>query len=152
MSAKPAIGSGIDSCVDTVAKFFYFASFNEQLSFSASLRVLAELRAGHWLDSEHRSEWVRALVKWRKRLKGLPRKSWSEWNEGSGFIVPDHLDLQSWMNFWSSAESHEAEAVLLSKLLGFSDEEMARGLDVTPGTIRYRVGRGLRQLGGYIEP
>ncbi len=51
----------------------------------------------------------------------------------------------------SNGEPSEVEAVLLSKILGFSDNEIAEGLGVTSGTVRYRIGRGLRHLGGYLE-
>lgn len=68
-----------------------------------------------------------------------------------GFVFPVGFDLSLWISFQSAGDPKEVEAVLLSKVLGFTDDEIAQGLQVTPGTVRYRVGRGLRQLGGYIE-
>ena len=69
-----------------------------------------------------------------------------------GFLWPDEFDISRlgvvyhvrwirvrWKPFYFRA------------FLGFSDQEIAAGLGVTAGTVRYRVGRGLRHLGGYIE-
>lgn len=138
------------SVIDTVAKFFYLSSLNEQLTFSASIRVLSELRARGHLSDEHRAQWVQSLIKWKAKLKYLPKKAWTE-NAEEGLTWPEDVDVNSWLNFSSFSDATEVEAVLLCKILGFSVEETAIGLGVSPGTVRYRLGRGLRQLGGYVE-
>lgn len=139
------------SVIDTVAKYFYFSSLDDRLSFAASLKVLAELRAGDLMDKEHRARWVTVLTKWRRRLPTLSPRSWEGDGQSLGFRIPSGFDMGAWMTFVSSSEPSEVEAVLLAQILGFTDEEIARGLDVTVGTVRYRLGRGLRHLGGFVE-
>ncbi|MBX3020343.1 MAG: hypothetical protein KF799_01595 [Bdellovibrionales bacterium] len=134
-----------------MAKYFFFTALDERVSFSASLKVLSELKANGWLDDEHRSRWIEVLAKWKPRLPGIGPRAWSEVPSDKGFTFPRGFDLSLWISFQSAADPIEVEAVLLSKVLGFSDQEIAAGLKTTVGTVRYRVGRGLRHLGAYIE-
>jgi DNA-binding NarL/FixJ family response regulator len=136
---------------DRVVKYFYFSCLNEQLSFSASLKVLSELKSRNWLDETHRAQWILLLGKWKRKLKHLPPRVWAENMQHDGIVMPREFDIGVWASFLTTGVGSEIEAVLLSHILGFSDAEIAEGLQVTVGTVRYRVGRGLRHLGGYIE-
>jgi hypothetical protein len=140
------------SVFEAVARYFFFSSLDENLSYSASLKVLAELNSHNYLDAEHRPYWIRALHRWKGKLKHVKARAWpGASREARGFALPAGLDIAVWASFLAAADAGESEAVLLSRVLGFSDEEIAFGLDVTEGTVRYRVGRGLRHLGGFIE-
>lgn len=135
--------------IETVAKYFFFTALDERVSFAASLKVLSELKSSNWLDD--RVRWIEVLSKWKPRLPGIHPRNWSDHPSEKGFTFPKTFDLSLWISFQSAAEPLEVEAVLLSKILGFSDEEIAAGLKTTVGTVRYRVGRGLRHLGAYVE-
>lgn len=139
------------SVIETVAKYFFFSCLDEKQSFSASLRVLADLKRNDHLGADHRAQWIATLTKWRSWLNSVPPKDWSPFAEDKGMETPAGIDLHAWSHFLANAEPSEVEAVLFSKILRFSDEDIAAGLSVTVGTVRYRVGRGLRHLGGYIE-
>lgn len=140
-----------DAVVETAAKYFYFSSLSEQSSFAASLKALTDLKHKGWLGPEHKSRWIQVLSKWKPRLRSLRSRAWVATVKEAGFILPPDLDINVWMSFLGNGEPTEVEAVLLSKILGFSDADIAEGLGVTTGTVRYRVGRGLRHLGGYLE-
>jgi len=140
------------SVVDTVAKFFFFSSLDEHLSFTASLKALTDLKHNDWLDARHRSRWVQVLSKWKLKMSSLKGKAWAENFVDKGFAPPKDFDVEIWANFLQTGEASEVEAVLFSKILNFSEDEISEGLGVTSGTVRYRVGRGLRHLGGYLEP
>lgn len=137
---------------DAVAKYFFFISFDERLSFSAAIAVLNDLKTHNRLDDEHRAHWVRTLHHWKAKLMHVRPRAWSETPTTPGFLMPSEFDVSAWVSYLNSADSDEVEAILFSRLLAFTDEEIAEGLGVTVGTIRYRVGRGLRRLGGYVEP
>lgn len=138
------------SAVDAVAKYFFFTTLDENLSHAASLKALTELGARNLLDREHRAYWVQVLHRWRGKLKSIKAKPWASQGR-RGFTLPPGFEVAVWASFLSAAEAVETEAVLLSRILSFSDQEIAFGLGVTEGTVRYRVGRGLRHLGGFIE-
>lgn len=138
--------------VEAVAKFFFFCCLDEQLSFAASLKVLSDLKARNWLDEDHRARWVQSLRRWRPKLTTLRPRPWADAPLHKGFLLPQEFDINLWASFLTAGEPGEVEAVLLSRFLGFTDLELAAGLGVSVGTVRYRVGRGLRHLGGFIEP
>ena len=71
------------SVIDTVAKYFYFSSLDEQLSFTASLKALSELKSKGWLAE--RSRWVQILSKWKPQLKQLRGRAWPEFKTQRGF-------------------------------------------------------------------
>lgn len=139
------------SVIDTVAKFFYFTSLNEQVTFACSFRVLGELKSNGWIEGGHREQWVRVLSKWRVKMKKVAPRDWTHLPNEKGFLLPDKFNSKAWAAFLESGDPGEIEAVLLSRVLGFTDDEIAGGLGVTRGTVRYRVGRGLRHLGGHLE-
>lgn len=139
------------SVIETVAKYFYFSTLNEQLTFACSFRVLGELRAGGWIENGRRDRWVAVLSKWRGKMRRISPRDWKHYPNEKGFELPPTFKAEAWNNFLNNGEPSEVEAVLLSRILGFADEEIAEGLGVTRGTVRYRVGRGLRHLGGYLE-
>jgi len=141
----------MDSVTRMVAKFFYFSSLDEQISFAASLRALADLRHNGWLEEKSRARWVGVLSKWRPKIRQLRGRQWPGFAQAPGYVRPHDFDLNAWSGFLNAGEASEVEAVLFSKILNFSDDEIAEGLGVTVGTVRYRVGRGLRHLGGYLE-
>jgi DNA-directed RNA polymerase specialized sigma24 family protein len=137
--------------IDMVAKYFFFCSLDEQVSFTASLKALTELKHNDWLGGKDRSRWVQVLSKWKPKLKSLRGKQWAHSPVEHGFSLPKDFDLNAWNHFLNSGEATEVEAVLFSRILNFTEDEIADGLGVTAGTVRYRVGRGLRHLGGYLE-
>lgn len=139
------------SVIDTVAKYFYFSCLDERLTYSAAMKALTELRANNLIETENKVEWIRCLTRWRGRLGRLSAKSWGSEKNSPGFSVPSGFDMGAWMTFLTSCENSEVEAVLLSQILCFSDQDIADGLNVSIGTVRYRVGRGLRRLGGFVE-
>ena len=141
-----------DSVAEAVAKYFFFICLDEQLSFAASLKVLNELKAGNRLDRDHRDHWVAMLHKWKPRLAHLRPRPWTDHPREQGFLFPQEFDLAGWVSFMSATDFEEVEAVLFSRVLGISDAEISKGLNVTVGTVRYRIGRGLRHLGGFLEP
>ncbi len=140
------------SVIETVAKYFYFFSLEDRITFSASFRVLGDLKSNGWIDTAHKDRWIHVLNKWRGRMHRIPRREWNPSEDHDGFIEPKNFNRIAWMNFLNHADHLEVEAVVLSQILNFTDEEIAKGLGVSVGTVRYRVGRGLRQLGGFLEP
>ncbi len=57
------------------------------------------------------------------------------------------VDLQTWRRFQKDASDEDLMTLLLSIVLSVSDAELADGFETSIGTIRYRLGRGVRQLG-----
>ena len=139
------------SLIDTVAKYFYFLTLDEQLTFAASFRVLGDLKTQGQMSDPFRPRWVGVMRRYRGQLGQFVGRDWAHATGEHGFVLPKGFALTGWSNFLHNGDIHEIESVLFTRILGFSDEDVALGLGVTVGTIRYRTGRGLRSLGGYLE-
>ena len=134
-----------------MALFFFYAISNEVSARSATIKSM---------------HLVSKLGK-RKAVKGRPfaahvveatNRVWEKYHtnqksrttdriESGSWLIPKDLDMGAWKQFYIQAEPDEMLAVIWSKILKFSDEDIAEGLGVTVGSIRHRVGRGLRLLG-----
>jgi DNA-directed RNA polymerase specialized sigma24 family protein len=69
----------------------------------------------------------------------------------SGWRVPQTLDFAPWKEFQKKAPEEELLALVWSKALNFTDEEISQGLGLTEGTLRFRVGRALRKMGTFCR-
>ena len=83
---------------------------------------------------------------WKAHRKLIPRNQVTEAPAG-GWVVPAGLDLAVWARYQKDAPDEDIMAVLFSLVLGVSDDDLAEGFQTSTGTIRYRLGKGVRQLG-----
>ena len=57
------------------------------------------------------------------------------------------VDLAPWCDFLKEAEDEVILVMIFSKILLLPDQDIARGMGISIGTVRYRLGSGLRLLG-----
>ena len=57
------------------------------------------------------------------------------------------FDSEPWCDFLRETEDEVVLVVILSKVLLFKDEDIAKAMKVSIGTVKYRLGYGLRCLG-----
>lgn len=141
-----------DSQARRIALFFLLVYMDEKAALQAAHKAAAHLKAmssakiGEIADREL----IRVLRRSLEQNKNLFSNSRSsvlpeEW------ILPRGLDIESWAKFQRDSSQTEVVAVVFSKVLSFSDEAIAYGLNISVGAVRYRVGKGIRQLGAYVQ-
>ena len=59
--------------------------------------------------------------------------------------------LAGWRDFKKQSTDEEFLTVLWSTVLKVPEEKIARGLNISVGTVRYRLGKGLKKLGDLLE-
>jgi hypothetical protein len=137
----------VDSSVMRAVSLYFFLSVpDEKKAHTASLMALSKIR--RLPTTKNKSLIIHVLHGLKSKAPKLRVHHWPFKKEEKAWVVSEALDLQAWWSFTARADQVESEAVLLSRVLGFTDSEIAAGLGVTDGTVRYRVGRGLRVLGG----
>ncbi len=137
--------------IQSVALFYYFVTLDESVSLVESERTLLKVESRLKKSTRPHEEIAPLIVyftqkgwnKLRRRKQYVVTQS----SVGSGFLIPDEVDMSSWVQFKKEADESEFLAVLWSRVLKFRDDEISIGLGVTVGTIRHRVSRGLRKLG-----
>jgi DNA-directed RNA polymerase specialized sigma24 family protein len=152
--------SSSDSQIRSIALFYLFSFMDEKAALDASHRTIAHLKAvrGHDENREHTSDvdgvqLIRLLSKtYKQHRKHLARnKAATPMPMETAWQFPVGFDLSIWAKFQKDSNETEVIAVLLSKVLGFSDAIIAEGLNVSTGTARYRIGKGIRQLGSVTQ-
>lgn len=131
-----------EKIIRSIALFFYLNLFDSKLAFAASQRTLSA-----WRDqgTNKRSDLVPIAQKTLKHLASL--KFFGLQNVGGEFELPKNTTLDAWRELKKRVDWAEYDAILWSQVIGFSDDDLGEGFGVSPGTIRHRVGRALRELG-----
>ncbi len=139
--------------VKSIALFFYFAFLDDKKAIEASVQALAFGR-----EKKQKAPQTKDVVILVSATKTIWDKNKSRVNRGrpntsieSGWVVPDEVDLGPWREFQKNASEDELLTVIWSKILKIDDNDISEGLSITQGTIRYRLGRALRKLGGMIQ-
>jgi hypothetical protein len=84
---------------------------------------------------------------WNK-TKGDSQRGRPQFVEDSGWVLPKDLDLAPWKEFQKNSPEDELLTLIWSRILGISDQDLSLALGLTEGTVRYRVGRAVKKLGG----
>ena len=136
--------------VRSIALFFYFAFLDDKKAIEAASRSLGlcrvrleknpDLKPSVLIVSSTKTIWDKYL---RRVARGRPNTSFE-----SGWLIPENMDFGPWQEFQKLATDDELLTTIWSKILKISDDDISEGLGITQGTIRFRLGRALRKLGG----
>lgn len=142
-----------DTDIRAVALFFFFVFSDEGVAAEAAAETVRRLR-GSELDSEKSLPAARLVTVtrevWRKYRRRLPRgRAYPVHNRY--WALPEGVEIGPWRDFQKSATDDELLSVVWTKILGISEEDIARGLALSEGTVRYRLGRAFRKIGGFVS-
>lgn len=62
-----------------------------------------------------------------------------------------NIKKEIWKNFYKEASESEFLTLIWSKILNVPEQQIAKGLNLTEGTIRYRIGKSLKILGQFNQ-
>lgn len=131
-----------------IALFFFFAFLDEKLAMQATIKAAtyceSRARKLKHFDNSYFVYISRAI--WNEFQSKIVKGKSTVMLEAS-WVVNDHVDLGSWKEFHKLADANELLSVIWSRILNIADEDIAKGLNLTIGTTRYRVGRALKKLG-----
>ena len=142
--------------IRSVALFFFYTFIDKSLALKASVEAL-ELYDKRLKRRETHSPAESLLVYstykvWKKYSKKRNVKAKDFELPAEGWIIPPGLKMEPWREFVKDVDPQLYLAVIWSHLLNFSDKDISEGLGVTEGSIRYRVGQGLKILGNIVPP
>ncbi|MFN7727681.1 MAG: RNA polymerase sigma factor [Bdellovibrio sp.] len=143
-----------DSEVRALALFFFFASLDEYRAKETASKAADEYE--RILKKDPKIDPAVGVILasykvWIQFKSKIPRGR-PQFSNESGWLFVDKIDLGHWKEFQKTAPEDELLALIWVHILGFSEEQVSRALGLTEGTLRYRVGRGLRKLGTFLAP
>lgn len=138
-----------------MALYFYLASLNEKQSIENSIKA-SKIYQKRKKTEKNNFDAEIALIQICNSL--LNEVSYSEKQRqlvimnASTMSWPDHLDLTPWREFQKRSSLQERLTVLWVNVLEMSVEKIAKALNLSEGTVRYRLGKGLALLGQLNRP
>ena len=142
--------------IKSVALFFFFTLLDEDLAERAARLTIENFRVQIKKKSKNGTKGLATdpvVVLIRESRLVFEKISKSEnlnraaINQKAKFLLPPGVSYGAWRQFHKEAPREDLIAIIWSRIVGFDDVKVAQGLGASEGTIRYRVGRGLRQLG-----
>ncbi len=131
-----------------VGLFFFFCILDEKKATQFAAEAVSQLY--HKIQSEDLPSEV-LLIRvcyqiWKKKnIRVAAGTVFSTVFAGISF--QDGLDLNPWREFQKKAQDDELMSVIFVKILKIELPKVAFALGISEGTLRYRLGRGLRKLG-----
>ena len=143
-----------DLYVREVVLFFLFTFSDEDLAIKAATQTLKQCdkKIKTKIEDEFidHDELISSIVfysyKYWKKYSLKRTKVSLNLTHNKTWVLPEGLSLDLWKQFLKEADSEEYLSILWVKILNFSEDQIARGLGLTVGTVRHRVNRGLRVL------
>jgi len=142
-----------ESVVKSIALFFFFAFLDDRRALEASTQAINIFSDKKKKNPQFSDEVLVVMVTfavWTKHHLKLNRGN-PNFSAEAGWMIPTDLDLGPWREFQKLATQDELLAVIWSKILNLSEADIAQGLGISEGTVRYRLGRALRKLGSMAQ-
>jgi hypothetical protein len=131
-----------------VGLFFFFCILDEKKATQFAAEAVSQLY--HKIQSEDLPSEV-LLIRvchqlWKK--KSIRSAAGSVFSTVFSTVsFQDGVDLNPWREFQKKAQDDELMSVIFVKILKIDLEKVAFALEISEGTLRYRLGRALRKLG-----
>lgn len=135
--------------VREIGLFFLLGFMDEKVAIAAASRCVAKVKVAQ--ESSSLPFETVELIKvcreaWKTFRKQIPRNQ-PLTTPTDSWVLPPALDISIWTRYQKDAADEDIMALLFSLVLGVPDQDLADGFQTSVGTIRYRLGKGVRQLG-----
>jgi hypothetical protein len=142
-----------ESEVSSIALFFFFAFLDDRRALEASTQAITLFNTKKKKNPQFNEAVLTVMSTfsvWSKLHLKLNRGN-PNFSTEAGWSIPSDLDLGPWREFQKLATQDELLAVIWSKVLQLNEKDIAQGLGISEGTVRYRLGRALRKLGSMAQ-
>lgn len=131
--------------VRKIALFFLFAFSEEKVAVEAAHKAVSSLKALQAAPDD--ADVVRVIRKSYDHFKKSTHRTRQPAEPMTSLVPASGVDPATWRKFQKDSGEVEIVAVILARILKLDEEAIAKGLNVSLGTARYRVGKGVRSLG-----
>ncbi len=156
--------------IKSIFLFFYYIFLEEKIALKATRKVLKRQKQlstqlpnssiqsqpiySEMQEQQRRQEVISLLIPsclqiWKKYQKYSfsKNKNKQTLRDAHKVSFTPSFDLEPWCDFLRETEDEVVLVVILSKILLFKDEDIAKAMKISIGTVKYRLGYGLRCLG-----
>lgn len=134
-----------------VALFYLLSLMDEKQALQAAHKTIAQLKSMNSVEGVYAHSDIARLLRrgFDAQRKQLSRNQPHEITAGA-LQFPEGTDFATWQKFHRASADGEITAVVLAKIFGYNEADMAEGFGVSAGTMKFRVAKGMRQLGAVL--
>lgn len=139
-----------NTLLEKVALFYYFALLDEGKAQSATSSTIKNLMKLGVNETTSEFEAFKLFVRETSRFvnKARAEHRTTSFSFSAGHIVlPEKSNWGPWFEFRKVADEPDFLTVLYQRVICLDEKVIAAGLAIPVGTIRHRLGRGLKALG-----
>lgn len=145
-----------ESQVQTVATFFFYALMDEKSAATACKRTLAECRKATPKNStlpedKFQEVFVKASSEYYEKLQKKNAKGLAGLASPKGWIEKAPEGLGPWKQFHRSTKKEELLFIIWNRVLKIPLPVISKALNMSEGTVSYRIGKALNKLGSMIH-
>lgn len=140
--------------IRSLVLFFFFAFLDEKLALECAGETYAKLNhqmKKHPHQNRQETLWsltYQMFLRTNKKIKksfqpNTVRTDLSETIQGP-------IGLGAWREFQKAIDSEELVVVIYRQILNLTDQQVAACMNITEGTVRYRLGKALPRLGASL--
>jgi hypothetical protein len=138
------------SQIRSVALFYFFTLLDKNLVYKATadtIKFCKREQSRHDKKIINNSFLVKATYKFWQKYKNQKSRPLIELQEiKESFHIPAKVNFSVWKQFMKDSQTNISLVVVWACLLGFTEKEISEGMEVSHGTVRYRTGKGLKDL------
>ncbi len=137
---------------ERVSKLFFFCFLNESWALRSAKLVAADIVDHNYKSlNEIETEVVQLRAIHRLYSLNMKKKNHHGTSPVLGFFeIPKSLDLGAWREFKRSAHSEDFYITCLFYIGKYSPETISKAMRLSPGTVKLRLSRGVKQLGSIL--
>jgi len=141
-----------EQLIKEICLFFFFSLLDEEKAFDAAQRA--------WFQYQDL----------RKKLPGTKEsvlviqatgRVWNELNpklqrgrpyltKDAGWAWPAQLNMGPWMEFQKRSTADELMTTIWCYIMGYSESDVATGLGLSEGTLRFRLSHSIKKIGALV--
>lgn len=137
---------------ERTSKLFFFCFLNESWALATAKDVAADTVDHNYKNLSEAEAEISQLKKVNKvYLQNLKRKNHQGTTPALGhFEVPKTLDLGAWREFKRSTSPEDYYVTCLFYIGRYSPDSISEVLQLSPGTVKLRLSRGVKKLGSIL--
>lgn len=136
----------------SIALFFFLAFLDDKKGVELSQKVAKRLKKMWSSDStiKHDTSLVaECFASWSQALASKGQIIGSLVASEETWKLPQNVGLEAWKKFLQVEHRENVFPLIWTEILGYSEVAVGQAMNVSQGTIRTRVARGLAQLGSH---
>lgn len=141
-----------EQLIKEISLFFFFSLLDEEKAFEAAQKTWTVFQDYKKKYSKEKDAVliVQATKEVWDHLNPKLQKGRPYLTKSSGWTWPNQLNMGPWMEFQKHSTTDELLSTIWCYIMGYSESDVATGLGLSEGTLRFRLGHSVKKVGALV--